>query len=138
SLVIFALGTIAISFAVFSGQIISEARWLTPAQFEQTLSAIPGSLSVYQWLPIWVHEPLPKMSAQVEAGDRAVKIESWTGQSRVFHVAAGDASEARIETFFYPHWRASAGDRRLAVHPDQNGALLVALPKEPAEINLEF
>jgi len=138
SVVIFALGTIAISLAFSAGHIIREARWLTPSQFEQTLSAIPGSLSVYQWLPIWVHDPLPKMSAQVEAGDRAVTIESWTAQTRVFHVAAGDATEARIKTFFYPHWRASAGDRQLAVHPDKNGALIVALPKEPAEINLEF
>jgi len=39
---------------------IREARWLTPSQFEQTLSAIPGSLSVYQWLPIWVHDPLQR------------------------------------------------------------------------------
>ena len=56
----------------------------------------------------------------------------------MFHVSAGNAVEARVKTFFYPHWKASASGRQLAIHPDQSGALMVVLPKEAAEITLEF
>src|SRR6185295_11055531 len=95
-LAMFALGTIAIALAFSASHIVREARWLTPAQFEQTLNAIPGSLSVYQWLPVWVHEPFPQMTAQVEAGERSVAIDSWTPEKRIFHVSAGDVVEARV------------------------------------------
>jgi hypothetical protein len=134
----FALGTIAIAFAFSMSHIVREARWLTPGQFEQTLNAIPGSLSVYQWLPVWVHEPFPQMAAQVEAGGRSITIDSWTPEKRVFRVSAGDAFEARVKTFFYPHWIATAGNRQLATRPDENGALMVELPKEAAEVTFEF
>jgi 6-pyruvoyl-tetrahydropterin synthase related domain len=135
---ILALGTIVMSFAFSASHIVREASWLTRAQFEQTLSAIPGSPSVYQWLPVWVHEPLPEMNTNVEAGNRTIKIDSWTPERRVFQVTAGDVNEARIKTFFYPHWTATAGGRQLAVHADQSGALMVALPKEATEVTLEF
>jgi hypothetical protein len=137
-LVMIALGTMAISLAFTAGHIVREARWLTPAQFEQTLSSIPGSPGVYQWLPVWVHGPLPNMTAAVEAGDRQLTIKSWEPERRVFQVNAGAATDARVQTFFYPHWQASAAGRALAIHPDQNGALLIALPKEAATITLEF
>lgn len=138
SLVMIALGTVAISFAFSASHIVREARWLTPAQFEQMLSSIPGSPSVYQWLPVWVHDPLPNMTAPVEAGDRQLTIKSWAPERRVFHLGAGAATDARVQTFFYPHWQASAEGQALAIHPDQNGVLVVALPKDAATITLEF
>jgi uncharacterized membrane protein len=137
-LVMIALGTVAISLAFSAGHIVREATWLTPAQFEQTLSSIPGSPSVYQWLPVWVHDPLPNMTAAVEAGDRQLTIKSWEPERRVFHLSAGAATDARVQTFFYPHWKASAEDQALAIHPDQDGALVIALPREAATITLEF
>ena len=137
-LVMIALGTAAISLAFSAGHIIREARWLTPAQFEQTLSSIPGSPSVYQWLPVWVRNPLPNMRATVEAGDRQLTIKSWEPERRIFQLSAGAATDARVQTFFYPHWQASAEGRALAIRPDQNGAMVIALPKEAATITLEF
>lgn len=137
-LVMLAAGTMAMSFAFTAAHIIREARWLTPAQFEQTLNSIPGSASVYQWLPVWVHGPLPEMNAVVEAGDRNLQINSWAPEKRVFHVSAGATTEARIKTFFYPHWTATAGEQKLAVRPDQNGTLIVGLPNEAADVTLEF
>jgi len=137
-LVMIALGTVAISLAFSAGHIIREARWLTPAQFEQTLSSIPGSPSVYQWLPVWVRDPLPNMRAAVEAGDRQLTLKSWEPERRIFGVSAGAATDARVQTFFYPHWQASAEGRALAIRPDQNGVMVIALPKEAATITLEF
>jgi len=137
-LAILAIGTFAVSLTFSIRHIIRDARWLTPAQFDQTLTSIPGSEGINHWLPIWVHEPLPQMAAQVEAGERPVKIETWAPELRVFQVGAGDAREARIRTFFYPHWIATAGERQLPIHPDQNGAITIALPTEAATISLQF
>ncbi len=137
-LVLIALGTVAISMAFSAGHIVREARWLTPAQFEQTLSSIPGSPGVYQWLPVWVRDPLPNMTTAIEAGDRQLMIKSWEPERRVFQVSAGATTDARVRTFFYPHWQASAAGQALAIHPDQSGAMVIALPKDAATITLEF
>lgn len=137
-LVVFAAGTMAISLAFSTSHTIREARWLSPVEFQQTLTAIPGSPSVYQWLPVWVHDPLPQMNQPVEAADRTVKIDSWMPEQRIFHISAGTFTEARIKTFFYPHWTATARNRNLPIYPDQNGAMIVALPRDAAEITLEF
>jgi len=138
-LILIALGTVAISIAFSLGHIVREARWLTPVQFEQTLSSIPGSTGVYQWMPIWTHDPLPTMPSQAEAGgDRKILIESWEPERRVFSTSAGQSSVARVRTFFYPHWKASADGQSLTVAPDKDGAILIALPPQAATITLEF
>lgn len=137
-MLILAAGTVLISFGFSAFHIIREATWLTPTEFQQTLDSIPGSQGVTQWWPVWVHEPLPKMDEPVEVMNRATVIDRWLPEQRTFHVAAGETTEARVRTFFYPHWKASAGNRDLPVRPDANGALLITLPKEAAEIKLEF
>lgn len=135
---VIALGTVVMSFAFSAFHIVREATWLSPVEFEQTLSKIPGSAGITQWLPVWVQEPLPTMITQVDAPNRAITIKTWEPQQRVFHVEAGQATEARVQTFFYPHWKATAGGRNLTVHPDHDGTLVVALPSEASEVNLEF
>jgi len=137
-LFVIALGTVVMSLAFSAFHIVREATWLSPAEFEQTISNIPGSAGVTQWLPVWAHEPLPTMTARVEAPNRAITIKRWEPQQRVFHVEAGGPTEARVQTFFYPHWKATAGGRNLAVRPDHDGTLVVALPSDATDVNLEF
>jgi len=137
-LVLIACSTVAISLAFSVFHFVREARRLAPAEFQQTLSRIPGTPGVPQWLPVWANEPLPQMSTQVEVGDRQLTIQSWEPERRVFSVSAGSAIDARVRTFFYPHWQASSAGRTLAVHPDPNGALVVVLPAESSTVTLEF
>jgi hypothetical protein len=137
-LVLIAFSTVAMSLAFSVFHIVREARWLAPAEFQQTLNTIPGGPGITQWLPVWAHEPLPRMSTAVEAGDRQLTIQSWEPERRVFTVSAGPATEARVRTFFYPHWQASSAGRTLAVHSDPDGALVLALPAGPSTVTLEF
>ncbi|HBB94382.1 MAG TPA: hypothetical protein DC054_03235 [Blastocatellia bacterium] len=137
-IVMLAVGTMVISFAFSISHIIREARWLTPAQFEQRLSDLRGSQSIHFWLPVWAHEPLPKTSAPVDAGDRVIEINSWMPEKRSFRASSGNASEARIQTFFYPHWRATASGQNLTTRANDQGLLLVELPPQAATVQLEF
>ena len=57
---------------------------------------------------------------------------------RATSVAAGPAGEARVRTYYYPHWRASAGQQKLAVRPTDDGVLLVSVPSEATTITVEF
>jgi hypothetical protein len=138
SLALLAAGTAAIAFAFSASHIIREAYWLTPQQFENTIAEIPGSPSVSQWLPVWVHEPNRNMTSPLEAGDRQVTIDSWQPERRVFQVSAGESTTARVRTFYYPHWIATAEGQSLAISHDPDGAIRIALPARSGKITLEF
>ena len=137
-LALLAAGTATVAFAFSFSHIIREAYWLTPNQFEQRLSEIPGSQSVSQWFPVWVHEPIQSMDAPVKAGDRMVTIESWLPEHRVFQLGAGESTTARVRTFFYPHWVATSEGQRLTITYDGDGAMLIALPARVGRVILEF
>jgi hypothetical protein len=137
-LAILAAGTATVAFAFSVSHIIREAYWLTPDQFEARLTEIPGSQSVPQWLPVWVHEPIRKMDLPVNAGDRKVTIDSWQPERRVFELGAGESATARVRTFFYPHWVATSEGQRLAISHDTDGALLIAPPPQGGKVILEF
>ncbi|MGH9970737.1 MAG: 6-pyruvoyl-tetrahydropterin synthase-related protein [Pyrinomonadaceae bacterium] len=137
-LALLAAGTILVSVAFSLSHTVREARYLDPTQFETTRSEIPGSLSVSQWWPVWVNEPWKEMQVPVDAGARSVSVRSWEPEKRIFQVSAGDAAEARVRTFYYPHWAATAGNKSLPVRPDGDGALLIAVPANETFITLEF
>ena len=137
-LLLFALGTIMISVAFSALHTVREAKFLDSTQFQTTLNEIPGSTAVSQWWPVWVKEPWKEMNSQVDAGPRNVLVKSWMPERRSFQVAAGATNEVRVRTFFYPHWAASADNKDLKVRPDNDGALLVAVPGTETLVNLEF
>jgi hypothetical protein len=137
-LAILAAGTAVLAFTFSASHIIREAFWLTPSQFEQQLDEIPGSQSVSQWWPSWVHQPLQNMSSPVEAGDRRVTMDSWEPEHRVFNIGEGQATSARVRTFFYPHWSATAEGHSLAVTNDKDGAVLISLPSKPVTVTMDF
>ena len=78
------------------------------------------------------------MTSEVEAGERAVTVNSWASERRAFQVAAGEATEARVRTFYHPNWVAMSGDAVLQTRPDADGALLLTLPPVATSIELEF
>ena len=137
-LLLFALGTIIISVAFSGFHTVREAKFLDSAQFETKLHELPGSTSVSQWWPAWVKEPWKEMNSPIDAGSRNVSVKSWEPEKRSFQVAAGEANEVRVRTFFYPHWSATAGNRTLNVRPDYDGAILIAVPDTETVVNLEF
>jgi hypothetical protein len=137
-LVMIAIGTIVVSFAFSASHIVREAQYLNRRVFDDNLRALRGSQGSGQWWPIWVKEPFREMDSPVDGVDREVTVTSWLPEFRTFDVGAGRAGEVRVRTFFYPHWRAESGGRSLAVRPDSDGALLIAVPENALSIDLKF
>ncbi|MDQ3819455.1 MAG: 6-pyruvoyl-tetrahydropterin synthase-related protein [Acidobacteriota bacterium] len=110
-------GGVLVSITLTFSQIVNEARYLSPKQFNETLSIIPGSPSIDYWLTVWAVEPLRGMTERVEAGERGVKISSWDAESREFEVSAGEATEARVRTFYYPQSNSNSWNPRESISP---------------------
>jgi uncharacterized membrane protein YfhO len=74
----------------------------------------------------------------VDAGPRAARVIEWNDAKRIFAVEAGAPGDARIATFYYPHWKATANGQTLTTSAAADGALLVTLPAQALNVELEF
>ena len=142
-------GLVLIAVAFSISQTVRGATYLSRPTFEKILSPLREAPGIIQWLPVWAsasahHQASyekcipPKTTAQVEAGNRGIRISEWSDLKRTFDIESGAPTEARIATFYYPHWVASANGQALPTHPAADGALLISLPGERVNVNLEF
>ena len=139
---------IAVSFSL--SQTVRGATYLSRPTFEQMLQPLNEAPGIIQWLPVWANAtgqgrasyekciPPPAIPARIDAGERALRITEWNDLSRTFEVEAGSVAEARVSTFYYPHWIATANGHALFTRPAADGALLISLPPERVTVNLRF
>jgi len=131
-------GAMSISIAFTLSHIVREAQYLTPQKFENKLTDVRGSASVNYWIPVWAKSNPRSMPTEVEAPNREVTVASWQPQHRQFSVAAGEATEVRVRTFYYPHWSATTNGKTLATRPAEDGALMISVPDSATTVNLDF
>jgi hypothetical protein len=148
ALVMTGLVLIAVTFSL--SQTVRGATYMSRPAFEEMLAPLKESPSIVQWLPIWASasgnnkpsyakcSPPIATTAKVEAPNRELRVIEWNDLKRVFAVEAGEAVEARVATFYYPHWVAEANGQPLSVRPANDGTLLIALPPQQVVVNLEF
>jgi len=139
---------IAASFSI--SQTVRGATFLSRPTFEQMLKPLHEAPGIIEWLPVWANAsaqgkpsyekcvPPPVTPAKIEAGQRAIRISEWSDLGRTFEVESGPAVEARVSTFYYPHWTATANGQALATRPAADGALSISLPPERVTVKLQF
>ena len=132
------VGAMSIAVVFTVSHSVREARFLPRYAFNQELNAVRGTASVSSWFPVWASATPTPMTLAVDAADRSVIVKTWTPESRQFSIGAGNPTEARIKTFYYPHWVATSGNQVLPTRPDKDGALLVSLPADAVAVELVF
>ncbi|MGB9178849.1 MAG: 6-pyruvoyl-tetrahydropterin synthase-related protein [Pyrinomonadaceae bacterium] len=137
-LALIAAGSVLITLTFTLSQPLRDAKYFTRTEFQAFLQTIPGSAALAYWLPVWASDQPRKMDHEVEAANRSCTIESWQPEERLFNVEAGAQTEARVRTFYYPHWVALADGRQLETRPAEDGALLIKLPAQAVSVKLKF
>ena len=138
---VFIASGLALSLLFIATQVIWDAEYLRGQAFVAKFPiAARGSVSFELWLPVWAKEvtQLKKMTNDVEAGARVVTITSWEPEHRTFRIGSGPATEARVRTYYYPHWIATSQGKSLGIRPSDDGALLITVPPEETNVELEF
>lgn len=143
-------GLVLVGVTFSFSQTVRGATYLARFTFEQILAPLKTAPGIIQWLPVWAAAsannrasyekciPPAGTTAQLEAPGRAIRLTHWGDLTRTFEVDAGPPVEARVATFYYPHWITTANGHNLATRPAPDGALLISLPAEPASVKLEF
>ena len=131
-------GAMAISIAFTFSHVVREAQYFPSQKFERMLTDVRGTSCVNYWFTIWSRPDIRPMETEVVAADRAINITSWEPEHRKFSLTAGTATEARIRTFYYPHWVATNESGILPARPDKDGALLITIPQNATTVELHF
>jgi uncharacterized membrane protein len=136
SLMLFGIPVIALSFTIL--QIIRGAIFQDQSTFDQTVRSLQGSETNKDFLPVWVSDKPRPMEQPVEAQGREIHVTRWSAKQREFTLDAGPLTEARLRTFYYPYWKASAEGKHLSTRPANDGALLVSVPPTATTVRVDF
>jgi hypothetical protein len=130
----------ALSVAFVVTQIVVDCSYLNRPSFETVTREVRGAVSFKDWLPVGARDllHLDLKKSKVDAGSRSVALQSWEPELRRFHVAAGSEKEARVRTYYYPLWVATADGQRLPTRNAEDGAILIAIPPNAVDVTLEF
>lgn len=131
-------GAMAISVAFTLSHSVREAVYFSRTKFESMATNVRGTQSLNYWLAPWAPPNPRKMPTEVEVADRHVTVTSWQPEQRRFSIDAGTATEARIRTFYYPHWIARNETGILPTRADKDGALLISVPQQATSVELDF
>ena len=135
-LVLLGIPVIVLSFTIL--QIIRGAIFKDRSSFNEMVLSLQGSETNKDFLPIWTTSNPRTMEQPVEAAGRKVHVVEWSAKQREFEINAGSETEARLRTFYYPYWQATAEGKQLMIKPADDGALLVSLPQTATTIKVSF
>lgn len=129
-----------LSLGFVVSEVIIDCDYLNRSRFDTLAHDGRGAPSFKDWLPVnasdLLHVDLKRV--KVDAGSRSVTSESWESERRQFKVADGPEAEARVRTYYYPHWQATANGQTLTTRAADDGAILVSLPPGPVDVTLTF
>ena len=142
-------GCVLIAVAFSITQTVRGSTYLSKSHLDRIVAPLHEAPGIIQWLPVWAvaaargqasYEKCtpPPAANKIDAGQRTVHLAEWNDTKRSFAVEAGAQAQARVATFYYPHWQATANGTQLQTSPAADGALLVALPEQAANVTLEF
>lgn len=108
------------------------------SQLVERLEKLDSEPGCECWWPIWANAEALKKTDKVIINGREATVTSWEDAERGFRVEAGAAGEARVATFYYPHWRAVINGNIAPITTGEDGTIRIALPDDEVEVELSF
>ncbi len=133
---------IALFFTV--QDLVFNSGFITRESFLQKIEDARGARSFNDWLPRAAKEikDLQPLNGQIDAGARRVTVTDWQSHRRIFSVAAGSETQIRLQSYFYPLWRAFIIQNGQKIQTEtaqaEDGTLLVRIPNEQINVEVYF
>lgn len=118
--------------------VVNHSLQMPRQDFTEQTKNLLNSGSFNCWLPVWSKSEAIQSRQKVLAEDRSAQIIVWQPIEREIVFVAGKPTDARIATFYYPHWTATVNGQPTELKRDENGTMLVPLPAEAADVKIWF
>ncbi len=125
-----------ITFSV--SQIIRQAPFIEKETVNEYITDKGKDIGFTFWWTIWTRKEAFDVKEKVVADSRKVEIQNWTATDREFNIAEGNATEARIATFYHPNWKATVNNVETPIISDENGAILIPISNIKSSVTLHF
>lgn len=119
-------------------QIVIPSAPMPAEKFDHEVNILPDSLGCNCWWPAEASAHAFENKELVTISGRDVVVTDWDGSHRSFSVAAGEAANARIATFYYPYWKATVNGEPVSVTKDEHGAMIIPLNARKSEVTIYF
>lgn len=90
------------------------------------------------WWTIWAVKEAFDQKEKVFAAPRTVTINQWQSESREFEIEAGEVTNARVATFYYPYWQAEINGNPIELQKFRDGTISIPLSGEKSHVRLFF
>lgn len=126
-------------YATFSiKQVALGAAVVDSKGFETMAAESAQAPTLPQWWTIWTQPDQFKNQTLISAGNRHAETQLWEATSRNFTVEKGEATETRIATQYYPHWKVSVNGEMVETLPAKDGAISFHLPEKESLVEMNF
>lgn len=138
--VLFIVALISLILAYDFRKNFTHGNVVSRSEFEsiRTAGNNPAGTNFAVWWPVWAKAEALAVNEKVIVGTRPVDISVWQAEARVFRIAEGSEGNARIATFYYPHWKATINGEPVDVGKDDNGAIALPIPANASEVRMYF
>jgi uncharacterized membrane protein len=107
-------------------------------KFESDMQKLPEEQNQVFWWSVWSDKKAIFIKEKVLIENRELTVQNWSSEQRNFQINSGMATQARIATFYYPHWKAEVNGNPVNVEKDENGAILIPIPAEASTVKVYF
>lgn len=137
-LAIMTIGLVVAAIIFTFSQIIKPAIFISHEEFNKKIESLSSSESYECWWTIWAKKEALSNQEKVSVTERNVSIKSWNETERSFLITEGESQNVRIATFYYPYWQATVNNIPVIIENDENGVILVPVPKEESLVKVYF
>lgn len=121
-----------------ASQVIRPAIFVPETEIEQKVENARSEIGATFWWPIWAKKEAFETKERVLSGIRASKVHTWSSTEKSIQIEPGPAGDARVSVFYHPGWQARVNGSLVETRPDPNGALLIPIGGDPANIAVSF
>ena len=99
----------AASILITGYELVINSTFLTRAEFTEHIGEIRAARSFKDWLPHGASElkDLKPLTGPIDPSGRELIASSFETHRRRFTLSAGDATDIRLRTYYYPLWQAT-------------------------------
>lgn len=103
--------------------------------FEPMINRLNNSVSYEYWWSIWSKKDA---LTKTDISRRSYNEISRNQKELIIKFDEGNPIKSHIKLFYYPHWKATVNDVPVTIEKDENGVILIPIPKEESVVKLYF